>query len=410
MVSRRAPMMPIASPGTRRSLRLHSRLLLSPHRTRQFRRRVCGCHLWFLPSRRRRRETFAPCTRPSGAAPARPDPPRVERAIRRGGWPFVLVRSWPICEPLFLGGGAGSAGQRVSPARARTALRRDNTRLRARKLWGLRKLGAQKREKTSRPRPAVGAVPPHAQQEDEQMKNLGVLQAVEALAVSLLLLEVLDHFDQLGVQALGKSRVGRLFVVDARAKRAVGLRQGGQRRERVGVHQGRLLNGVLQDGVAQSGNHRAALMDQVGREFDIGERHLGGRDGLAVLLFVAVRGDQIGAVPRAIDRYLALGPAADRADLLAFGRTIPFRLAFIADRTAHLIRVGTPCGRVRAALQSFQPTGTAPPAQSRSRSGIACSHPPAKFLCSSGKWRMELAARLGESWAALGERKWVESP
>src|SRR6266849_10691182 len=99
--------------------------------------------------------------------------------------------------------------------RARTALRRDNARLCARKLWGLRKLGAQKREKTSRPRPAVGAVPPHAQQEDEQMKNLGVLQAVEARAVSLLLLEVLDHFDQLGVQALRKSRVGRLFVVDA---------------------------------------------------------------------------------------------------------------------------------------------------------------------------------------------------
>ena len=54
-----------------------------------------------------------------------------------------------------------------------------------------------------------------------------------------------------------------------------------------------------------------------------------------VLVFVAMGGDQIRAVRRAIDSDFALGAAADRADFFAFCGTKSRGFAFFTDRTRH---------------------------------------------------------------------------
>ena len=72
--------------------------------------------------------------------------------------------------------------------------------------------------------------------------------------------------------------------------------------------------------------------DEIRGEADIKQRCVGGK--LArMLLFVAMRGEEIGAVGRTVEGYFALGTAADRADGLGLGRTEAARFAFLTDRT-----------------------------------------------------------------------------
>jgi hypothetical protein len=66
------------------------------------------------------------------------------------------------------------------------------------------------------------------------------------------------------------------------------------------------------------------------------ERRVLGKNTL-MFVFIAVRGDQVGAVGRTADGDLALGAAADGTDFFAFGGTIPRSLAFFADRTVQTI-------------------------------------------------------------------------
>jgi hypothetical protein len=54
-----------------------------------------------------------------------------------------------------------------------------------------------------------------------------------------------------------------------------------------------------------------------------------------VLVLITMRGEQVRAIRRAIDRYFAAGTAADGADGFALGRTKTVGLAFFADWTRH---------------------------------------------------------------------------
>jgi hypothetical protein len=56
-----------------------------------------------------------------------------------------------------------------------------------------------------------------------------------------------------------------------------------------------------------------------------------------MIVFVAVCGDEVGAIRRAIDGDFAFGAAADRADLFAFCGAISRGFAFFTDRTEHRI-------------------------------------------------------------------------
>jgi hypothetical protein len=54
-----------------------------------------------------------------------------------------------------------------------------------------------------------------------------------------------------------------------------------------------------------------------------------------VLIFVAVRGEKVRTIRRAIDGDFASGAAADRADGFALGGTKPRAFSFFADRAGH---------------------------------------------------------------------------
>ena len=54
-----------------------------------------------------------------------------------------------------------------------------------------------------------------------------------------------------------------------------------------------------------------------------------------MLAFVAMSGDEIGAVGRAVDGDFALGAAADSADFLRLGGAEALSFALFANRTGH---------------------------------------------------------------------------
>ncbi|PMX05627.1 hypothetical protein, partial [Pseudomonas sp. GW460-12] len=60
-----------------------------------------------------------------------------------------------------------------------------------------------------------------------------------------------------------------------------------------------------------------------------------GRNRARVLFLVAMGGEEIAAVGRAIERDFAFGAAADGADFFGFRRAKPLGFAFLADWTEH---------------------------------------------------------------------------
>lgn len=62
-----------------------------------------------------------------------------------------------------------------------------------------------------------------------------------------------------------------------------------------------------------------------------------GRERPLVLVFIAMRGDQIAALRRAADGDFASRTAAERTDLFSFGRTVARRLALFTDWTVQTV-------------------------------------------------------------------------
>src|SRR5437588_10670185 len=77
------------------------------------------------------------------------------------------------------------------------------------------------------------------------------------------------------------------------------------------------------------------------------------RDVARMLVFVAMRGDEVRAVGRAIHRDFALGAAADRANLFPLGGAEARSLAFFTDRTGH--RHSSSGTRQSSRIRPYQP-------------------------------------------------------
>ena len=71
---------------------------------------------------------------------------------------------------------------------------------------------------------------------------------------------------------------------------------------------------------------------KVRSEADIKKRSVR-RELARMLFFVAVRGQEIGAVGRAVEGDFTLGTTTDRADGFGFCRAEAARFAFLTDRT-----------------------------------------------------------------------------
>src|SRR6266849_6506199 len=113
--------------------------------------------------------------------------------------------------------------------------------------------------------------------------------------------------------------------------------QRAERRHHIAIVQPLVLSGEFQNRVCEAGDHRTSIVHHVHRKIHVRIRHVSGLDQLAVFDFVAPGGQQIGAITRTINRYLALGPATDGADFFALDGAEPLRLALFADRAAHSV-------------------------------------------------------------------------
>jgi hypothetical protein len=78
----------------------------------------------------------------------------------------------------------------------------------------------------------------------------------------------------------------------------------------------------------------AVGVDDVLLDARIEERRVGGK-GAGMVVFVAVCGNEVSAIRRAVDRDFAPGAATDSADFFRFGRAKASGFAFLADGTSH---------------------------------------------------------------------------
>ena len=105
-----------------------------------------------------------------------------------------------------------------------------------------------------------------------------------------------------------------------------------QRGEDVGVGGGGLRGAEFGDGEGDGGEKLWMDANEIRSQADVEQRRVGGK--LArVLFFVAVRGDEVGAIGRAVEGDFALGAAANGANGFGFRRTEAAGFAFLADWT-----------------------------------------------------------------------------
>src|ERR1700747_1649620 len=86
---------------------------------------------------------------------------------------------------------------------------------------------------------------------------------------------------------------------------------------------------------AESCNNGPLLVDEIHRKLNVRIGKFLSRSRLAVLGFVAVSGDQVRAVNRAINRHYASFAAANRADLFALCGAKPLCRPLFTNRAVH---------------------------------------------------------------------------
>ena len=222
---------------------------------------------------------------------------------------------------------------RRSGACAGTGLRDDDAGFFVLEFLGAGKLAAEEFDELAGARSAVGAKEAHAIEEDEELENLGVLGRGDGGGGGLLLHFVEERGERIVELALN-GNYGRLFVDNAGGERFVGFGQGEERLKNIRIGGGGLGSGKFGDGEGHSGQELAVELDGVAGDADIEERSIG-RKRARVLLFVAVRGEQVAAVGGAVDGDFALRAATDGADFFRLGRTEAAGFAFVADWTKH---------------------------------------------------------------------------
>src|SRR6266571_7509988 len=90
------------------------------------------------------------------------------------------------------------------------------------------------------------------------------------------------------------------------------------------------------DGEGERSHELLMSVDDVLRDLFVEQGSVCGQ-GTLVLVFVAVRGEEIGAIGRAVNRDFALCAAADGANLFALGGAKSRGFALFANRAGHLV-------------------------------------------------------------------------
>ena len=108
--------------------------------------------------------------------------------------------------------------------------------------------------------------------------------------------------------------------------------QGG---EDVEVGGGGLRGAEFGDGESDGGKKLRMDAHEIRSEAHVEQWGVGGEPA-RVLFLVAMGGDQVGAVGRAVEGDFTLSAATDGADGFGFGRAEAARFAFFADRTGQV--------------------------------------------------------------------------
>src|ERR1700683_776167 len=190
-------------------------------------------------------------------------------------------------------------------------------------------------EKTARARTAIGFLSGYAQQKDEQLKDISVLERRNPGASAFALPEFLKEFRNPPVQRTREWCVGWPFIVDSGSQSAEGFPQRLDCRANRAIIEIPVLDLEIQKRCRKTGDDRPALVYEILPDRDITIGILFGGERLSMLRFPAVRGHQMRAVERTINRNLAFAATADGADLLAFRGTEALRRSLFADGTAH---------------------------------------------------------------------------
>lgn len=201
-------------------------------------------------------------------------------------------------------------------------------------------LAAEEVDETAGARPTVGAQQAHAVEEDEERENFGVFDRRQIrrygsiACVGRMEFRFVEESGQSGVEFALDGRDGRFFVEDAGRQRLEGFGEGFESGEDVGIGGVRVSGAEFRCGEGNPRKNHLVHVDVVAGDFGVEQRRIGGQFAL-VLVFVAVRGEEIAAVWRAVDGDFPVGAAADRTDLFALGGAEARFFAFLADRTAH---------------------------------------------------------------------------
>ena len=180
-------------------------------------------------------------------------------------------------------------------------------------------------------RAAVGAEQAHAIEEDEELEDFGVLGAALG-SLRWGLFGFVQESDESIVESALDGRDWWLFVDDAGSKCFVGFGQRLQRGEDIGVCRGGLCGAEFGDSEGDGGEKLRVDADKIWSEANVKQRRIG-RELARVLFFVAVRGEEIGTVKRAVEGNFAFRTAADRADGFGLRGAEASRFTFVTDRT-----------------------------------------------------------------------------
>jgi hypothetical protein len=209
----------------------------------------------------------------------------------------------------------------------------DDAGLFAVKFLGAGELATQKFDELARARATVGPEQAHAEEEHQQLENLGVFDWAEGGLLGGLLGFVQKCGERVVKFALDGG-YGRLLVEDAGNQGFVGFRQGSESGEDVRIGCGWLCRAEFSN-VERDGREELAVgMDNVGSNADVEKRSVCG-ESTGVLALITMSGNEVAAVWRAVDGDFALDATTDGADFLRLGRTKTTRLALLTNWTGH---------------------------------------------------------------------------
>jgi len=211
----------------------------------------------------------------------------------------------------------------------------DNARLFALKFVGAGELAAEKFDEAAGAGAAIGAQKAHAEEKDQQLKNLRVLHGAEG-RLRVVLLRFVEKSGQGVVKLALNGRHGWLFIDDAGDKGFVRVSERAECREDIGIRGGRLRGAELCDGEGDRGEKLAVNLNRVRGDADVEKRRVCGK-GARMLVFVAVGRKEIAAVGRAVDGDFSLRAAADGTNFLGLSRAKAARFALLANWTSHKI-------------------------------------------------------------------------